>query len=197
MHILFARVLFLVFNSTASWSWAINNERTNERSDENCLRVYFRQKNVSTTRSVEAEVEITLSVSECMNINHISCHHFRIDPESTVRSHKLCFLHPESLCWKRVCPRLIQTFWRATTTTTTPRFQFHFPCVHVHNVRMSSMWFISRLEIFFCRFCFVCSHFFPQFFIFGGIIVSSTKHHIHIRAVAQSACGCRFVCETW
>lgn len=37
----------------------------------------------------------------CMNINHISCHHFWIDPELTLRSHKLWFFTPsESLCWK-------------------------------------------------------------------------------------------------
>lgn len=166
------------------------------------LFLFFRQKNVSM-KSVKAEVEVTLSVSDCMNINQISCHHFRIDPELTAQSHKLCFLHPESLYWKRVCPRLIQIFWRATTTTTTsPRFQFqfqfHFPSVHVHNVRMSSVWFISRLKIFLCRFLTLFAHIFLHSFSFlAESSWTGTKHHIHICFVAQSACGCRFMCETW
>lgn len=70
----------------------------------------------------------------CMNINQISCHHFWIDPEMTARSHKLWFLHPKSLCWKRVCPRLVSNFLTRDDDDN-DEISISFPlCPHVHDV---------------------------------------------------------------
>lgn len=45
-----------------------------------------------------------------MNINQISCHHFWTDPESTLRSHKLCFITPRKPLLEAGLPTLRSNF---------------------------------------------------------------------------------------
>lgn len=127
----------------------------------------------------------------CMNINHISCHHFWIDPELTLRSHKLWFFTPsESLCWKFQSAHIAHT--KLSDARRRRRRDFNFisladACSRCAVYQQTEN--LSAVLLWLCllRFC-------RSFFLGFESSTATLTFALHNWLLA---CGFQFVCERW